>query len=169
MDWIALSERKPTAEDGDSAGEVLWRFFNKVLHRNESFAAKWNDVTWLGFSTHFARIKDIKLPPPPKPVMPERIELVKCEDTEEADVLVRESDGQFFNKALAFHPTGTYRMYRRVAPTKRIVFEVGEKWPPKKGEWHIPLQTDLGPACAINDFDRPRTILRLVEGEEYLK
>lgn len=172
MKWIPLSERKPTREDGDGVGEVLWRFFSRVDGTDASCVGKWDDPLWLEQSTHFARIRDIELPPPPAPVMPERIEYVKAnpgENLGEHGIAVHNSDGY----ACRAEPNAmytNYTLYRRVEPGKRVVFEVGEKKAPQPGEWYLTYLGGVPCFCVCDCPGRdPRTILRCVEGEEYLK
>lgn len=190
MRWIPISERKPTAEDADENGDVLWRYLSYHLHRenrrvtrtfDEHLAEYLRYVTVTGKwdapidGSYWVSIRDIELPPPPQPVMPERLEFVKCKPGEEGGVgaiCVDDSTG----KAFYAHHTDTpdysinYTLYRRVSPGKRIVFEVGDFTNPQMGEWIIAEDKSciLTAAHSYNTSE-PRTILRCVEGEEFLK
>ncbi len=166
MKWIAMSERKPTAEDANEIGQVLYRWGDCG-----TMSAHWEAHESASCVTHFARLRDIELPPPP-PVMPERLEFVKLKPGEnlgECGIALHNLDGY----ACRANPNAmytNYTLYRRVEPGKRIVLEVVDFREPKEGEWIIARdKTFILTANDNYSVNAPRTILRVVEGEEYLK
>lgn len=167
MKWIAISERTPTREDGDENGNVVFRWSD-----GSTVATKWK--SFCTSATHFARLRDIELPPAP-PEMPERLEFVRLPKPAVAELgdLVLDGRGELDFASVSY----TYNhvsLYRRVEPKPRIVFEVvdgGKKREPIVGERYI---TESGGSRDIAKLEyagsvAPRTILRCVEGEEYLK
>ena len=164
MKWIPLSERKPTAEDADENGEVLWK-----LEKGQTIPASWAQIYCLQRATHFARIRDIELPPP-APVMPERLEFVKAKPGEIGDkysICLKDTLKAFHGCDLKTQ--SNYTLYRRVEPGKRIVFEVGETRAPKRGDWFVCQGSMDVCRCNIDWASDPRTILLLAEGQEFLK
>ena len=161
-EWIALSERKPTEKDANKHGRVLALFDDGV-----SITIEWNSEysSW----THW-----MPVPPPPKPAMPERLEFVKCKPEEacgEGGIVLHNTKGNAVGANTSTTPESThddYTLYRRVATTKRIVFEVtGEERSPRYNEHYVKPIGCVG--VALRDGAGPRSILRLVEGAEYLK
>lgn len=166
MRWIALSERKPTAEDGDGEGRLLVRYQDGWIQ-----CRIWSDRYWIESvnATHFARIRDIELPSPPAPAMPERLEFVKAKPGEIGDkysICLKDTLKAFHGCDLKTQ--SNYTLYRRVEPGKRIVLEVVGPGVPRKGEWVI-AEDKTRILTARHSYEETRTILRLVEGEEYLR
>lgn len=119
MKWIPMSERKPLLYDADECGEVLFRFERKDIGKHETVSSQWDEPYWNQTATHFARIRDIELPPPPPapaPVMPEKLEFVKARPGEIGDrgELTMDPNGALFilPQLCPIFPPNT--LYRRV-------------------------------------------------------
>lgn len=163
-EWIASSERRPTEADADEHGRVL------VRHDDGTMATQWIRGPWCHRTTHWRTMPD-----QPKPAMPDRIEYVKCKPGEACGKagIALQDDGalvvQVPPSQKPEHTASTFTLYRRVAPTKRIVFEVEEeKRVPQQNEWVVMGKNQLVIASS-NWISCKRTILRLVEGAEYLQ
>lgn len=174
MKWIPLSERKPAREDADKNGRILFRW-----HDESCGTLRWDEEAYYASATHWTHVQNIELPPP-APVMPERLEYVKCKPGEEGGVGAIAVDNE---SGSAFHAQHTdeqddlyktigHTLYRRVEPGKRIVFEIvdeGREREPLVGERYVAVFGDATATCKTPDRIGARTILRCVEGEEYLK
>ena len=79
MEWIPLRLQRPTAEDGDENGDVLWMWPNESSSSGyKTGVYRWSFKAWLSQPTHFARIKELRFAQPIVRVYVDGEEVIDC-------------------------------------------------------------------------------------------